>query len=423
MNLVTAQALRRITGEGSSPGSSMFNSSSGSGSYSSGPWHQYTAPSLPGSHSDRGMRSAASSRVPSSMSSFDGSMGGIVPASMSTSGHLNPVFDMEGKRSGLHPLATYKAQVPHLSLTAELGRRFPGYPGPLSPTGDAKVWYPSPASKCGSGIATPRVGIPAQIAPQGESPMSIDGSSMCGPSRRCASHGHEVFMNVCGSNASDGGHPKPTGTEADSCYSFTSEGKSGALHSPYSRTAPSASSISPISPPRAVSPRTVMLKNMVGKQALQNMSHSPLMFSPKAQHHTWTCTNDLLTNLADALDKLNTHAYTPSSLPPRSIQIENGTETLIYSSSSGTGTMLSYTSNRAVDSGLLAVRPLSEAQVAEYRFWRPCGRRACTFGCGEGNAGECAAAKRLFKDEEKVKPEEPERWEEEELKLEEEYEP
>jgi hypothetical protein len=84
--------------------------------------------------------------------------------------------------------------------------------------------------------------------------------------------------------------------------------------------------------------------------------------------------------------------------------------------------MLSYTSNRAVDSGLLAVRPLSEAQVAEYRFWRPCGRRACTFGCGEGNAGECAAAKRLFKDEEKVRPEEPEQWEEEEVKVEEDYE-
>jgi hypothetical protein len=64
--------------------------------------------------------------------------------------------------------------------------------------------------------------------------------------------------------------------------------------------------------------------------------------------------------------------------------------------------MLSYTSNRAVDSGLLAVRPLSEAQVAEYRFWRPCGRRACAFGCGEGSAGECAAAKRLFKDEKDV---------------------
>ena len=68
--------------------------------------------------------------------------------------------------------------------------------------------------------------------------------------------------------------------------------------------------------------------------------------------------------------------------------------------------MLSYISNRTVDNGLLAVRPLSEAQVAEYRFWRPCGRRVCAFGCGGGNEGECSAAKRLFRDEEQVKPDE-----------------
>jgi hypothetical protein len=60
--------------------------------------------------------------------------------------------------------------------------------------------------------------------------------------------------------------------------------------------------------------------------------------------------------------------------------------------------MLSYTSNRNVASGLLAVRPLTEAQVAEYRFWRPCGRRACAFGCGGVCEGEVAAAKRLFRD-------------------------
>jgi hypothetical protein len=422
INPRTAQALRRITSEGSSPGSSMFNSSSGSGSYNSGPWHQYTTPSLPGYHSDRGM--AASSRVPSYVSSFDGSMGGIVAARSSISGYLNPVFDMKGMHSALPKPTTNKAQAPSLSLITEIGKRFPGYPSPLSPTGDAKIWYPSPASECGSGIATPRARSPAQTAPQGGSPMSIDGSSMCGPSRRCTSHGYGVFVNVCGSNASDGGHPKPTGTEADSCYSFASGGKGDAFHGPPSRTAtptPSANSISPISPPRAVSPRTAMLKNMVGKQALQNMSHNPLMFSPKAQRHTWTCTNDSLTNLADALDKFNTRSHTPLSLSPPSIRIANGIETLIPSSPSGTGTMLSYTSNRAVDSGLLAVRPLSEAHVAEYRFWRPCGRRACAFGCGDGSAGECAAAKRLFRDEEEVRPEEPEQWEEE--KFEKGYEP
>ena len=64
--------------------------------------------------------------------------------------------------------------------------------------------------------------------------------------------------------------------------------------------------------------------------------------------------------------------------------------------------MLSYTSNRAVDSGLLAVPALSEPQVAEYRFWVPCGRRVCAFGCGGAHEGENAAAKRLFKEEESI---------------------
>lgn len=64
--------------------------------------------------------------------------------------------------------------------------------------------------------------------------------------------------------------------------------------------------------------------------------------------------------------------------------------------------MLLYTSNRNVDSGLLGVRPLSEAQVAEYRFWRPCGRRVCVLGCGGEHEGELTAAKRLFKDADEV---------------------
>lgn len=64
--------------------------------------------------------------------------------------------------------------------------------------------------------------------------------------------------------------------------------------------------------------------------------------------------------------------------------------------------MLSYTSNRAVDSGLLAVPALGETQVAEYRFWVPCGRRLCAFGCGGAHEGESAAAKKLFKNEESI---------------------
>ena len=64
--------------------------------------------------------------------------------------------------------------------------------------------------------------------------------------------------------------------------------------------------------------------------------------------------------------------------------------------------MLLYTSRRTIGSGLLGVRPLSENQVAEYRFWRPCGRRTCAIGCGRAHAGEWAAAKRLFREAEDV---------------------
>lgn len=74
--------------------------------------------------------------------------------------------------------------------------------------------------------------------------------------------------------------------------------------------------------------------------------------------------------------------------------------------------MLKYTSKRGVDSGLLALKPLSEAQVAEYRFWRPCGRRSCAFGCGGESEGENRAARRLFRSAEEVRPEEEERCEE-----------
>lgn len=42
--------------------------------------------------------------------------------------------------------------------------------------------------------------------------------------------------------------------------------------------------------------------------------------------------------------------------------------------------MLSYTGGRKVDSGPLAVKPLAEAQVAEYRFRQACGRHACPLG-------------------------------------------
>jgi hypothetical protein len=400
----TAQALRRITGKSSSPGPSMFNSSGGPGSYTSFLSHQYTTPSASASPNVRGIRSIASSRNPSHFTSLDGSISGPGAFnSNNTTGCFRqvPVEEDIMDLLGMHAVPQVNAsnnQAPSIFLMTELGRRFPGYPSPLSPAGNAKVWYPSPVSD----ILTPR--DPAPSALQSVSRMSIDNSSICDPSRRCVSPSYELFTNTFGSNTFGNGHPNPIGTKAPSCYSFTFGGK-GDPGCPLSRTTtptPSASSTSPISPPRAVSPRTAILKNMASKQALQNMSHNPKIFSPKAQHHAWLSVNDSSTHISDALDRLNTYADTPPYVSPPSIHIANGTETLFPSSPSGSGTMLSYTSNRAVDSGLLAVRPLSEAQVAEYRFWRPCGRRACAFGCGEGSAGECAAAKRLFKDEKDV---------------------
>ena len=73
-----------------------------------------------------------------------------------------------------------------------------------------------------------------------------------------------------------------------------------------------------------------------------------------------------------------------------------GAETCGVSPISLTGTMLSYTGGRKVDSGLLAVKPLAEAQVTEYRLWQSCGRHACPFGCGGPDEGELEAGRRLF---------------------------
>lgn len=258
MNPLTAQALRRITSEGSSASSSMFSSSNDSFNGHSLNQHTFTSP--------REMRSAASSRLPSFMSSLDGSLGGI-GSSDGTNAYLDPVLNMVGMHTALPQLDTPRFQSSDLSLMTELGRRYPGYPSPLSPTGDAKTWYPSPISECGSGITTPRVASPI---PQGGGPMSIDGSEMCGPSRRCASHGYEIFLNQCNATAFDDGNPKPISMKTFSCYSFTSDGKGGEICPPQrsATRSPSICSISPTSPPRAVSPRTAMLKNMVGKQAL-----------------------------------------------------------------------------------------------------------------------------------------------------------
>ncbi|KAF2715293.1 DUF1671-domain-containing protein [Pleomassaria siparia CBS 279.74] len=405
MNPLTAQALRRITGEGSTSPTSSFSSSNESFTGKSFQPHSPT--------SMRGFDSCVSSRKTSFMSSFDGSqsIGGAfgIPAH-------EDMYSSVLKMYGLHMAPSHsdvgKLQPNPLSLMTELGRRFPGYPSPLSPTGDAKTWYPSPISECGTGVITPQAASPT---PQFGSPMSMDGSEMCGPSRRCASHGYEMFFNQCDPNLSRTGTSRPIGAPPLSSCSVVSDNRGDPYCPPdcVATRSPSVNSISPMSPPRTVSPRTAMLKNMVGKQAFQTMGHNSTILSPDAQRHIPSSfTNpDSAISRTEGVHDINA-SLQPLSLSPISIHITNGTETetLTPVSPSGTDTMLSYTSNRTVENGLLAVRPLSEAQVAEYRFWCPCGRRACAFGCGEGSEGECSAAKRLFREEEEVKPEEPEHW-------------
>ncbi|KAL5399513.1 hypothetical protein PMIN03_008557 [Paraphaeosphaeria minitans] len=134
-----------------------------------------------------------------------------------------------------------------------------------------------------------------------------------------------------------------------------------------------------------------MLKNIAGKQALQSLSHQPSVSPPSFSHPPF-------------LFRSPPSSYSEPS-PPPAIQIANGFETSTASPLTASGMLLSYTSNRSVDSGLLAVKPLSEAQVAEYRFWRPCGKMACAFGCGSEREGETRAARRLFRSLEEIREE------------------
>lgn len=120
----------------------------------------------------------------------------------------------------------------------------------------------------------------------------------------------------------------------------------------------SGDSLSPISL------RTAMLHFILKKQTFQNLAQ-------KLQNHSPRC---VVTAMPCA----------------------GGVETCGDSPISPTRTMLSYTGGRKVDSGLLAVKPLVEAQVAEYRFWQACGRHACPFGCGGSDEGELEAGRRFF---------------------------
>jgi hypothetical protein len=279
-----------------------------------------------------------------------------------------------------------QAMRPHLSLLTDVGRKYPGFPTPLSPTISAREQFPSLAYEAGSRAATPRALSPAV---RSVSPMSIDGSEMCGPSRRCESHGYDHYASM---GLIDKVLSSPSNRDACRTPSASSRSITG-FASP------------PTSPSRCVSPRTAMLKKMAVKQGFQELSpkspdHGPsLEFHPSARN-----INAYPASPPASIRSFSsaTHSHPPA---PPSIQIANGVESEAVSPIDPSGTILFYTSNRSVDSGLLGVRPLSEPQVAEYRFWRPCGRRICAFGCGGAHVGETAAAKRLFKQVEDVIPE------------------
>ena len=385
MNALAAQALRRMTSDGASSRSSNSNSNSPTSPFTSSSFQH-----LPAANAH--MRAEVHGRLPSFISCLDGTTSGLPnPVPLTRSG---PVFNMGGLCA---PLPQPEAVRPHLSLLTDVGRKYPGFPTPLSPTPSAKHLFPSPASNAGSELATPRVTTPAL---RSASPMSIDGSEMCGPSRRCQSHGYQHYASQMGLIDS---------VLSGNNYKSDVLGPSP-IRSPPRAPSTSSPSItratSPTSPSRCISPRTAMLKNMAGKQALQDLSHNPIRYpAPELQLHP-SSINAYPHSVSSSVRSLSPRPTPQLRAPaPPSIQISNGIETNATSPIDPSGTMLLYTSNRSVDSGLLGVRPLSETQVAEYRFWRPCGRRICAFGCGGVHEGEWAAAKRLFQDVEEVKPE------------------
>ena len=380
VNALTAQALRRITGVGAS---SQSNDSGSPTSFfaNSAFGHQPLTPADPQNNT-----CSQYSAIPA----LDGSMSSLIVGS--DHGNNPPMFNMGGLRASLPQPETNR---PNLTVLTDVSRRYPGFPTPLSPTLSAKQLYPTPTSYAGSRASTFQ---PQSPAVRSVSPMSLDGSNMCGPSTRCMSHSYQHFAEQMGN-----------------IDNIIARNSSRNQVRPSSR-APSVASLSPtspMSPQRALSPRVGMLRNMATKQALRDM-HGPAISpvpgpqrSPSARNvrrdsvlsynssASIFCSQSVQSFSSRPID-----SQVAPSLP--SIQIANGTEFETGSPISPTGTMLSYMSNRAIDSGLLAVPALSEPQVAEYRFWVPCGRRVCAFGCGGAHEGENAAAKKLFREESAV---------------------
>lgn len=322
---------------------------------------------------------------------------------------IEPILSMVGMHTATSDLHTNPTQLRQtkLSLLTDVGRRYPGYPSALSPSIDAKQLFPSPYSESGSsnshrdGAATSHFNRASCT-----SPMNVDSAGASGRVNLRVSAPHvdankspesELLARVRAIEEEyvpKNEHFILRGWDnmtlvPQACIGSMSLRSVAQCTPPRS---PSVTSVNPTSPTSPMSPRSAMLKTMASKQAFQSLSHkpssSPLSPPPFVDPSL----------PSDYLD------HTPLPAFP----IANGFETSTASPFDPTGTLLKYTSSRRVTSGLLAVKPLNEAEVAEYRFWRPCGRRACAFGCGSAGAGENRAARRLFRSAEEVRAEESE---------------
>ncbi|KAH7390462.1 peptidase family C78-domain-containing protein [Pyrenochaeta sp. MPI-SDFR-AT-0127] len=382
---LTAHDLRCITGDGCSSRLKKCNSPAS-------PFSSNSVQNLPAA--DAHMRNEVNDQPLSFIPFLEESKSALpIPAKAEDSSTVLRRFSRQGS-----PLPQPVPIRPTLSLLTEVGRKYPGFPTPLSPTLSAKDMFPSPATESVGGAATSCANSPAYRT---VSPVSVDESEMWEPYPHQDSHRYEkcaLQMSLIDSVLS--GHSQ------ESCFHGASP-QASSLRAPSVPPPSFVSPTSPTSPSRCVSPRTAMLKNMVGKRALQNLSHKPTGFpAPGFVIHQNTI------NAYSPSKKSSVQSLSPppspqnNASPPLSINIANGTEINATSPIDPSGTMLLYRSNRNVDSGLLGVRPLSEAQVAEYRFWRPCGRKVCAFGCGGAHEGENAAARRLFKGVEDIKAEE-----------------
>ena len=275
-----------------------------------------------------------------------------------------------------------KALKPHLSLLTEVGRKFPGFPTPLSPTLSARELFPSPNSDVGGTPGTPCALSPGMCS---ISPGSIDGSERCSPSCRCGYHSYRQCASPMDS--------------IDNVLTRQVLKKARNPSAP-SRSTPAVIT-PPVSPPGYVPTARTISREIMGNPNSQEPSNSAMDSGPKLEFHP--SARNLSVYPASPLPSTRSPSVTHAGPSlSGSIRIGNGVEFETVSPLDPSGTMLMYASNRSVDCGLLGVCPLSELQVAEYRFWRPCGRRNCSFGCGSADMGEAAAAKRLFRDVEDI---------------------